>query len=56
VDPIEQVGTSAAFGAFLGALIAYARLRVEDAANWAMHGMVLGGIGGSLTLVVEAVS
>jgi hypothetical protein len=50
VDPIDEIGAAAAFGAFLGALAAYARLRVDDAAEWAMHGMVGGGVIGALFL------
>jgi hypothetical protein len=54
VDPIDQIGTFAAFGAFLGALAAYTRLRVDDAATWAMHGMVFGGALGVLVLAWKA--
>jgi hypothetical protein len=53
VDPIEKVGEFAAFGAFLGALSAYARLRLDEAPDWAMHGMVFGGAVGALLLVAN---
>ena len=54
MDPIDEVGTFAAFGAFLGALAAYGRIRVDDAGEWAMHGMVVGGAIGVLVSASRA--
>lgn len=56
MDPIDRVGTFAAFGAFLGALAAYLRFWVEQAAEWAMHGMVIGGLVGCLLVLIEGVT
>jgi len=53
VESIDAVGTFAAFGAFAGALAAYLSLSLERATEWAMHGMVVGGVTGLLILFLR---
>ena len=54
MDPIGTIANAAAFGAFLGAGLAFAARRRDEVTNWAAQGTVAGGLMGLCRVVVEA--